>query len=46
MEPLWSPVVATGGNRSQMLNSEKRPKQGETVAVDADRVIYETYLVG
>ncbi len=29
MEPLWSPVVATGGNRSQMLSLEKPPKHGK-----------------
>jgi hypothetical protein len=34
MEPLWSPVVATGGNRSQMLSFENPPKQAKTVAVD------------
>jgi len=31
MEPLWSPVVATGRNRSQMRSPQKRQKQAETV---------------
>jgi hypothetical protein len=31
MESLWSPVVATGGNRSQVLSLETPPKQAETV---------------
>jgi len=38
MEPLWSPVVATGGNRSQMLSLEKPPKQAKTVAVGCHRL--------
>jgi hypothetical protein len=38
MEPLWSPVVAIGGNRSQIASTRKRPKQAETVAVGCDRL--------
>jgi hypothetical protein len=36
MEPLWSPVGATGGNRSQIARAEKPPKQAKTVAVGGD----------
>jgi hypothetical protein len=35
MEPLWSPVVATGGNRSQIGSVEKPLKQGKTVLLVA-----------
>jgi hypothetical protein len=38
MEPLWSPVVATGGNRSQIGHVDKPPKQAKTVAVRCDRL--------
>jgi hypothetical protein len=38
MEPLWSPVVATGGNRSQIARAGKPPKQAKTVAVGCDRL--------
>jgi hypothetical protein len=38
MEPLWSPVVATGGNRSQIGPVEKPQKQAKTVAVRCDRL--------
>jgi len=31
MEPLWSPVVATGGNRRQIDRARKRPKHAKTV---------------
>jgi hypothetical protein len=31
-------VVATGGNRSQIAESEKSQKQAKTVAVDCDRL--------
>jgi len=36
MEPLWSPVVATHGNRSQMTAARNRYKQAKTVAVGCD----------
>jgi hypothetical protein len=36
MEPLWSPVVATGGNQSQVGSAPKPRKQAETVAVRCD----------
>ena len=36
MEPLWSPVVANGGNRSQIEQAQKPRKQPETVAVGCD----------
>jgi hypothetical protein len=29
MEPLWSPVVATGGNRSQIAAARKRPNHAK-----------------
>jgi hypothetical protein len=32
MEPLWSPVVATGGNRRQIEESPRAQKQAKTVA--------------
>lgn len=38
MEPLWSPVVATGGNRWQNATPQKRLKQAKTVAVGCDRL--------
>src|SRR5213082_3288995 len=38
MEPLWSPVVATGGNQRQIGCARKRRKQAETVAVGCDRL--------
>jgi hypothetical protein len=38
MEPLWSPVVATSGNRWQASEAEKRPKQAKTVAVGCHRL--------
>src|SRR5919201_474684 len=38
MEPLWSPVVATGGNRSQIARALKPPKHAKTVAVGCDRL--------
>ena len=36
MEPLWSPVVATGGNRSQMRKPQERRKHAKTIAVGCD----------
>ena len=38
MEPLWSPVVATGGERSQIAQPQDRRKQAESVAVRRDRL--------
>jgi hypothetical protein len=38
MEPLWSPVVANGGNRRQIEESRKPQKQAKTVAVDCQRL--------
>ena len=38
MEPLWSPVVATGGNSSQIGRPRKPRKQAETVAVGCDQL--------
>jgi hypothetical protein len=32
MEPLWSPVVANGGNRRQIEESRKPQKQAKTIA--------------
>src|SRR5256885_12843913 len=38
MEPLWSPVVATGGNQRQIGCARKRRKQARTVAAGSDRL--------
>ncbi len=38
MEPLWSPVVATGRNRSQMLSLVMPVRQAKTVAVGCDHL--------
>jgi hypothetical protein len=38
MEPLWSPVVAAGGNRSQIARLRKSPNQAKTIAVGCDRL--------
>jgi hypothetical protein len=43
MEPLWSPVVATGGNQSQIRPAPKRRKQAKTVAVGCDRLPREVH---
>jgi hypothetical protein len=34
MEPLWSPVVATGCNRLQIARGGNRRKQAKTVGAD------------
>jgi hypothetical protein len=36
MEPLWSSVVATGGNRSQIGIPQKPQKQAKSVAAGCD----------
>ena len=38
MEPLWSPVVAPGGNRSQIQWPREPQKKVKTVAVGCDRL--------
>ena len=38
MEPLWSPVVATGGKQWQMLRARVGRKQAETVAVGCNQL--------
>jgi hypothetical protein len=38
MEHLWSPAVATGGNRWQMERPRKRLKKAKTVAVGCDQL--------
>jgi hypothetical protein len=38
MEPLWNPVVATGGNQSQIRFARGPQEQAETVAVDCARL--------
>jgi hypothetical protein len=43
MEPLWSPVVATGGNQSQVGSAPKPRKQAETVAVRCDALPREVH---
>jgi hypothetical protein len=43
MEPLWSPVVANGGNPSQIGRPRKPRKQAETVAVGCDQLPIEAH---
>jgi hypothetical protein len=38
VEPLWSPVAATGGNPWQIERPENRPKQAKTVAIGCDQL--------
>jgi hypothetical protein len=38
MEPLWSPAVATGGNRSQIAGRENGLNRPKTVAVGCHRL--------
>jgi hypothetical protein len=38
MEPLWSPVVATRGNPSQIASARNRHKQAKTVAVGREQL--------
>jgi hypothetical protein len=38
MEPLWSPVVATGGNQRQIGSARKWRKQAKTVAAGCHRL--------
>src|SRR5438552_4911554 len=38
MEPLWSPVVATGGTQWQNGSARNPPKQAESVAVGCERL--------
>jgi hypothetical protein len=38
MEPLWSPVVATGGNQSQIGSAQKAQDHAKTVAVGCDQL--------
>jgi hypothetical protein len=38
MEPLWSPVVATSGNQSQVAEAQRGPKRAKTGAVGCDRL--------
>jgi hypothetical protein len=38
MEHLWSPAVATGGNRWQMERPRKRLKKAKAVAVGCDQL--------
>jgi hypothetical protein len=38
MEPLWSPVVATGGNQSQVGPARERRKQAKFVATGCHRL--------
>jgi hypothetical protein len=43
MEPLWSPVVATGGNQPQVLRSQKPQKQAKSVATACHRLRREVH---
>src|SRR5438094_117252 len=43
MEPLWSPVVATGGNQRQVTRSQEPQKSAKTVAVSCDRLPSEVH---
>src|SRR5438128_8343765 len=38
MEPLWSPVVATGGNQWQIRSARNPPKQAKSVAAGCHRL--------
>ena len=38
VEPLWSPVVATGGNQPQIDEARKPRKQAKSVAAGCDRL--------
>jgi hypothetical protein len=38
MEPLWSPVVATGGNQRQIGSAPKPRKQAKSVAIGCDQL--------
>jgi hypothetical protein len=38
MEPLWSPVVATGGSQWQIKSARKPLKQAKSVATGCDRL--------
>jgi hypothetical protein len=38
MEPLWSPVVATGGNQWQIGVTRKPQKQAKSVATSCHRL--------
>src|SRR6266516_3089428 len=38
MEPLWSPVVATGGKRWQIAKPRKRRNHAKTVAAGCDQL--------
>jgi hypothetical protein len=38
MEPIWSPVVATGGNQRQIGSARKPRNEAETVALGCDRL--------
>ena len=38
MEPLWSPVVATGGNQPQIDRPSKSQKQAKSVATGCHRL--------
>src|SRR5919108_2936934 len=38
MEPLWSPLVATGGKRWQIAQPRKRRNYAKTVAMGCDRL--------
>src|SRR5438105_8065436 len=43
MEPLWSPVGATGGNRWQIGSAPKPPRQAKTVAVGCDQLRFRAH---
>src|ERR671930_1790432 len=40
MEPLWSLVVATSGNRSQIRRPKEPQKHAKTVAVGCHRLLF------
>jgi hypothetical protein len=42
MEPLWSPVVATGGNQPQIDETRKPRKRAKSVATGCHRLL-ETF---
>src|SRR5207237_6397741 len=45
MEPLWSPVVAIGGNHWQNEQAQKAQKQAKTVAAGCHRLLWTRFCV-
>ena len=43
MKPLWSPVVATVGNRWQITQARERRNQAKTVAAGCDQLPFAAH---